>query len=1001
MTLCSLLYPLLAIIFFIPKSGFVIASSYAVDQEQLARIPYRYASTSFAREGVLYSYGGVTRDAKATTLFTSISFDPTNGSVIYHNVNQSSNAPYASYAQGVLLNDNNRFILFGGTDNITSTTTTPNTTMRVFEYRFDNQTWRELVVSSNNNQLPLHRMEFTAKLSNNGKVYLYGGTIHNTRTVLGDAWAFNPETGEFSQLTPPSPSYVLSNTSYNGPSTNTGLYGHSAISLPNGIILHLMGNGYYNGTLYDNTVNDTLCNMALLLDTNTHQWRYQPLGGQDMPQQIINGYAALGPDRKTIYLSGGWYGASRTLTRRSVSSNDLSVLNTTSWEWQTPSNVYGDTPKPRFLANAELLLDKYIVVFFGTSEYFWYNDINVLQFGSLANGSFVAQWKNNITTPLLAPIQPMFPGDDSLSSTQKIGIALAVIGIVVFIIILGSWYFGEPVKHLIGRSYYGIIWSIRVGEPLWIGVSHTLTKLALSFMFLAYVIYIVKLVIDSGQSSVDLIEPANHVLLPDIRFCFDGWVDTAVGCETESLSVDDCVSLNYIRRLDMRMHQPYFDYTGAIECHLFHADEYFRLTRAPTIGQQQQCNGSRIQFSFFGTPAEQDTNRFVHVSVYPRGRDPNLDFYYNEEKYMNKQELEKWLYDDSNNLLSSSDKRTSLHFNTSATLSYKLLTHRYLQSSLWNIVGIASAYNSTSEVDATFSPDVQRLLRPGNNPASVNFLDVYPESFVTYTRMEQKLHTLLTSVGSIGGLLSLLITLNSWLWGSRARAPLGWAHRVLWGRRAHMWLLNGLRTKFGNVSDSVPYVHPVESYLLSQQQADWHSIIDLPRDHRTDSSGSSPLEQPTTSSATLQPSDPEMGKKYKFRDSNLTDSSRTQCGDDDADAALGSCNKCFIVAQELEKLQRRVQLNELVMKEYYIDDEVFRNISVAMDIDNKDQQEVSLSRQRSSASSLSSPFGDIRRGSLKKHQSRSMPYIPRIVKPMPSLASLPNDISPSATKSRM
>lgn len=242
------------------------------------------------------------------------------------------------------------------------------------------------------------------------------------------------------------------------------------------------------------------------------------------------------------------YGASRTLTHQSVSSNDLSVLNTSSWQWQTPSNVYGDTPKPRFLANAELLLDKYIVVFFGmslymhlfhvthrsikgTSEYFWYNDINVLEFGTLANGSIVAQWKNNITTPLLAPIQPMFPEDDSLSSSQKIGIALAVIGLVLLIIVLGSWYFGEPVKHLIGRSYYGIIWSIRyecssihnvsrslssyrVGEPLWIGVSHTLTKLTLSFLFLAYVIYIVKLVIDSGQSSVDLIEPANHVLLP-------------------------------------------------------------------------------------------------------------------------------------------------------------------------------------------------------------------------------------------------------------------------------------------------------------------------------------------------------------------------------------------------------------------------------------------------------------------------------------------------------
>ena len=233
MILYSFLYPFLSIIFFfIPKSSFIVASSYAVDQEQLARIPYRYASTSFARDGVLYSYGGVTRDAKATTLFTSISFDSTNGTVIYHNVNQSSNAPYASYAQGVLLNDKNRFILFGGTDNIS--TITPNSTMRVFEYRFDNQTWRELVISTSNKQLPLHRMEFTAKLSHNGKVYLYGGTIHDTDTILGDAWAFDPEIGEFTQLTPPpntlSPSTFGSNDSASP--TNIGLYGHSAITLP-------------------------------------------------------------------------------------------------------------------------------------------------------------------------------------------------------------------------------------------------------------------------------------------------------------------------------------------------------------------------------------------------------------------------------------------------------------------------------------------------------------------------------------------------------------------------------------------------------------------------------------------------------------------------------------------------------------------------------------------------------------------------------------------------
>ena len=61
----------------------------------------------------------------------------------------------------------------------------------------------------------------------------------------------------------------------------------------NGIIIHIMGNGYYGSNYYDSSHNDTLCDRGLILDTNTDTWSIQILTGSP-PQQIISGFAVLG-----------------------------------------------------------------------------------------------------------------------------------------------------------------------------------------------------------------------------------------------------------------------------------------------------------------------------------------------------------------------------------------------------------------------------------------------------------------------------------------------------------------------------------------------------------------------------------------------------------------------------------------------------------------------------------------------------------------------------------
>lgn len=194
--------------------SFILAASMVVDgaynvSEQVRNV---YTATSMSRRGaatfvrndILYTVGGERQGYKAT--------DGTiiNGEVWAFSINEGNgtvNADYPGYtqpiiyAQAILLPDNDRVLLFGGS-NSTVIPDGQNGTLFFQEYRFSTDEWRQLPVISSapNGTLPSNRYKSTATLAPNGKVYLYGGAIPPTSAGLRDLWEYDPSTERFTEI---------------------------------------------------------------------------------------------------------------------------------------------------------------------------------------------------------------------------------------------------------------------------------------------------------------------------------------------------------------------------------------------------------------------------------------------------------------------------------------------------------------------------------------------------------------------------------------------------------------------------------------------------------------------------------------------------------------------------------------------------------------------------------------------------------------------------------
>ncbi|KAI7879283.1 galactose oxidase [Lichtheimia hyalospora FSU 10163] len=831
----------------------------------------RRGAATFVRNDILYTVGG---ERQGYSSFGgeawAFSINEGNGTV---NANTAiSYSAYTThpvmYAQAVLLPDNDRVLLFGGS-NSTILPEGQNGTLFFREYRFSTDKWVSLNVTSStlNGPLPTNRYKFTATLASNGRIYIFGGRVPLTAREIRDLWEYDPTNGHFTEIplndtrTP----YLISSI--------------SAIALPDGKIV-------YPGVDISQPNRNDL-NTAFVFDTNTRTGSLQPLYNQTTyPPAKYSGNAILAGDNKTIYYFGGTtHGlGGPDNAQNNLAYNNLDILDTETWTWTSPNSIRGEPPRPRYDAASGVLLGKYWVIIGGLSEYYWTNDFNILALPDIDSASSDFTWLYNITDPSLSTNEQSHSG--GLAPSAIVGIVLGSVAFIVLVVATIWMARKKKLSSIAAKAtrlvnFCDMCFLQRVGEPRWIRRIHLLVRAFLMFLFTAYLVYTVNQVVNSPTTRITLSTPANQVQVPDIRFCFDGWNnEDLVEFSTDTVSRAETRKWNFTNRLDMSNLRPYYSASrrGDVQCWLFTPSPDFKLSYQADL----QNNGTRLKFLFAGVYEGRMNNSRVHISIYPPNRDPNKVVYqFEEQPLLSNDEIQRWTK------LELDDQQPeniyTAEVNTYSSITYQFKNHRYLADNGWNTMGFASIYNNTPEVDTDFRTSIQdeeMMVR--------NTVDVYPINFMDVTEEEQRIYTIVMAVGSVGGLLSLFMSLDSFLFGSRPSDVIGIVQKIPIGRMKRSIRTSQLNA-FGFLGRPVPFVHPVDSknHLLNTHQRQQHNLTTF---------------------------GPNGATAHNDLDTKREEHVKTEEN---------------TLQQRVAELTRRLQLMELVFKNYYIDDKIFENLEDA------------------------------------------------------------------------
>ncbi|KAG0844286.1 hypothetical protein G6F18_002012 [Rhizopus arrhizus] len=489
---------------------------------------------------------------------------------------------------------------------------------------------------------------------------------------------------------------------------------------------------------------------VMVYDPSSNAWTQQNVSGFSgmYPSTTADHVAVVNSDDQIIIFGGD----SRSVERNRQYLNSIAILDTKTWSWIIPS-IGGIPPARRAFA-----------------------------VGGLLDGSHL--------TGLIAGV--------------------TVAGIVLLLIILFLiWKFQSYLRWLVVRIHNDI-WKPRTGEPIWAETSRLISQVFFLFIFIMFLYFVIRQAIKSPNVTQRIEYASATVDVPDVRFCFDGFpaqseiiMNGDNGAPGISCMTDNGYSCtSFIQKLDMSVFQPTFsDSLGAVTCFLFRAPDSFKLTS--TSGAN---NGSRLLFTMFGDL--QTTYGRIHLSVYPKNMDPNAKVYNTNDTipvYMSQADVLNWQTAERNDL--QSENVFTIQPSTYSALSYDIVDHRYLQPVGWNYVGFLPITNSTPVIETSFRSEA-----PNPNYTTTHtdlgLIAVYPSSWATLIDREVKMYTLLNALGFIGGIFSMLIAVQVWLFGFRPRSPWGVVHRWSTGSRKQS-LLTGLQSKFKTTDSGIPLVHPV------------------------------------------------------------------------------------------------------------------------------------------------------------------------------------------------
>jgi hypothetical protein len=156
---------------------------------------------------------------------------------------------------------------------------------------------------------------------------------------------------------------------------------------------------------------------------------------------------------------------------------------------------------------------------------------------------------------------------------------------------------------------------------------------------------------------------------------------------------------------------------------------------------------------------------------------------------------------------------------------------------------------------------------------------VKPSKYAVHLIKEQKVSTILGGLASAGGVFSVIMAIQTLLFGFRPDSPWGIVHHMSWGRRSKT-LKENLRDQFNTKNSPVPMVSRVRGEYYSLPEASHSTTVEM---------------------APLNINDDHFSDGLKLRK----------------------------MEDRFQLMEDRFQLMEDLFKTYYINDEVFRKLNEA------------------------------------------------------------------------
>ncbi|KAI9019510.1 hypothetical protein CLU79DRAFT_238335, partial [Phycomyces nitens] len=852
----------------------LVSASYIGPSKGVDYIQPCYVPATFTYNNKLYTFGGKTITAEISNMFSSISLskeEDSKGQMIYEILPQSYPGPMSSYSQAAILQDNHTALLFtGNVDFWLDSFNTMNT--YTYDFRDPNPSWKELFATTNT-ATPRLRTDFTATMAPNGKFYIYGGADGWTGFILNELWSFDPIKLEYANLTQNNITYRRS---------------HTATVLPNGQIVYISGRLEKEeyGFQFLKSLNE-----IEIYDTNTNEWIYINATGGSIEGRM-DASATLGPDNKTIFFFGGSY-------LDDIYFNDIKLLDTTTWVWSTP-NIAGVYPDARSALSMGFIETNLLAIIYGGGKLVLYTDINILRIDDQENSKY--SWLSGPDD-----ILNLKQTGDSPKKMEKEKVAGITIGSILVAIILGLciWKSLNNIYY-IPSLFKRFIWDPRHGEPIWTEAFRLLIQYALVFLFAVYLAFSVYQILKNSTTNITIITKVPSVQVPDIRFCFEGLATvkdphddytthngTNIYCITDrGVSCGDSLI-----KLNTTMHLPVSeDYTTPSECFLFSPPKWFQLGDTTNA----QTNGTKIQFLFDANPGLADV---VRINQYPPGMNPNIKLYDIDTAdlplLMSDQDVNTWAIGDMHG--KSTPSTIKLTVNHKLRIKYQIKDHQYLEETGWNKIGFLSRYNHTPEL--SFSTQMSKFGTVSNRIGTTDMhisgsITLSPVDYNSAVIQEQRIHTVINSLGSVGGIFSLLIAVQILLFGFRPKSP--WGTVQNWS----CWFMleslqRPLQEKFKGLGPPVPFVSPVKSQSMDTEKSSYTQI--------------------------------------------------------DEDEILLLNNHQYEELKDLRsrlyQLEKRAQLTERLLQAYYIDTEIFKELDTAIGQNKRKSSAATLIEERNSSDS--------------------------------------------------